>query len=275
MSEQQSSWRIWLIIIGALAATAVLAGAWPALTSTFTGSGPTTSAPGMSIPVLEIPLAPSLIPLLEGIFPVTDGVLALNGLVAVLGLTVITIGGIAVVGAGLAYGFRLLDTLTNQEKQSEAFQKKQTTLEKQEQERIKAFREGRDPTPKPEHKMPRWSRLANVLIFWLFLIFIGMTLNRTFYPTGEILLQPGDFLYSLFVNGLGQSPVFDTSWLFVWLPTLLFLPLAIWWIQPRRLEAADATDYGEIPWDFLAVAFTGLIVVGLGIAYMVYFAIPG
>lgn len=275
MSEQQSSWRNWLIIIGALAATAVLAGAWPALTSTFTGSGPVSSAPGMSIPVLEIPLTPSLIPLLDGIFPVTDGVLALNGLVAVLGLTIITIGGIAAVGAGLAYGFRFLDTLATQEKESEAFQQKQAALEKQEKEQIKAFREGRAPTPKPEHKMPRWSRLANVLIFWLFLVFTGMTLNHTFYPTGNILLQPGDFLYSLFVNGLGLSPVFDTSWLFVWLPTLLLLPLAIWWIQPTRLEATDETDYSDIPWDFLAVAFTGLVVVGLGIAYMVYFAVPG
>jgi len=274
LSEQQSSMRNWLAIIGALVATAVLAGAWPAITNTFRGGGSTVSTPGMGIPVLQVPIPPALIPTLEGIIPITDGALALNGLLAVLILTVITVGGVAVMGAGLAFAIRFIDNLTNQEKESEAFQQKQAALQKQEQERLKAAKEGRDPTPKPEHKMPRWSRLANVLIFWMFLIFAGMTFNRTFYPASEILLQPGDAFYGLLAR-IGQAPVLDTALLFIWLPSLLLLPFAIWWIQPQRIEATDETDYGAIPWDFLAVVFTGLLVVGLGIAYMVYLAVPG
>jgi hypothetical protein len=274
LSEQQSSMRFWLAIIGALVATAVLAGAWPAIINTFRGGGSTVSTPGMGIPVLQVPIPPALIPTLEGIIPITDGALALNGLLAVLILTVIIIGGVAVMGAGLAFAFRFIDNLTNQEKESEAYQQKQAALQKQEQERLKAAKEGRDPTPKPEHKMPRWSRLANVLIFWMFLILAGMTFNRTFYPTGEILLQPGDTFYGLLAL-IGQAPVLDTALLFIWLPSLLLLPFAIWWIQPQRIAATDETDYGAIPWDFLAVVFTGLVVVGLGIAYMVYLAVPG
>lgn len=274
MSEQQSSWRNWLVIIGALVITAVLAGAWPAITSNFAPGGPTTSTPAMGIPMLEVPIPANLIPTLDGIIPITDGIWTLNGLIAILGLTAIIIGGTALIGAGLAFAVRFIDNLTAQEKESETYQQKQAELEKVEKEQIKALREGRDPTPRPEHKMPRWSRLANILIFWLFLIFAGMIANRTFYPTGEILLQPGDTLYSLLTR-LGQSPILDTSWLFIWLPTLLLLPLAIWWLRPQRIEATDATDYSNIPWDFLAVMLTGLLVVGLGLAYMVYFAVPG
>jgi hypothetical protein len=273
LSEKQS-WRNWLILIGILVVTAVLAGAWPALTNTFTSSGSTAGTPGMEIPVLEIPVPSALIPTLEGMITITNGVFALNGLVAVIGLTVIVILATAGMGVGLAFAYRFLDNLTNQEKGSETFQQKQTQLEKREKERILAAREGRDPTPAPEHKMPRWSRLANVLIFWLFLIFTGMIFNRTFYPTGEIILEPGSGMYNL-LTGLGQPPVFDTSWLFVGLPTLLLVPLLYWWLRPQLLEAADETDYGDIPWDTLAVIFTGLLVVGLGVAYMVYLAIPG
>jgi hypothetical protein len=273
LSEQQS-WRNWLILIGILVATAVLAGAWPALTRTFAPSRPAVAAPGMEIPVLEIPVPPALIPTLEGIIPITDGVYALNGLVAVLGLTVIVVLVTVGMGAGLAFAYRFLDNLTNQEKESETFKQKQAELEKREKERLQATREGRDPTPIPEHKMPRWSRLANVLIFWLFLVFTGMTINRTFYPTGEILLEPGGGLYNL-LTGLGQPPILYTSWLFIGLPTIMLVPLLYWWLRPQLLDATEETDYGDIPWDTLAVIFTGLLVVGLGVAYMVYLAIPG
>jgi hypothetical protein len=273
LSEQQS-WRNWLILIGVLVATAVLAGAWPALTRTFAPGGPAVATPGMEIPVLEIPIPPALIPTLEGVIPITDGIYALNGLVAVIGLTVLVVLLTASVGVGLAFAYRFLDNLTNQEKASETFRQKQAELEKREKERLQTAREGRDPTPIPEHKMPRWSRLANVLIFWLFLVFTGMTINRTFYPTGEILLEPGGGLYNL-LTGLGQPPILYTSWPFIGLPTILLVPLLYWWLRPQLLEATEETDYGDIPWDTLAVIFSGLLVVGLGVAYMVYLAIPG
>jgi hypothetical protein len=124
LSEQQS-WRSWIILIGALVATAVLAGAWPALTRTFAPGGPTVATPGMEIPVLEIPVPPAFIPALEGIIPITDGIFALNGLVAVIGMTVIVILATVGMGVGLAFAYRFLDNLTNQEKESETFRQKQ------------------------------------------------------------------------------------------------------------------------------------------------------
>lgn len=273
MSDKESL-RNWSILIAVLVGTAVIAGAWPSIVNTFGQRGPAAPTPGMEMPMLEIPIPPSLIPRLDGVIPIADGIFTLNGLVAVIGLTVIVIGAVVVMGAGLAFAYRLLDRATLQEKESETFQQKQAALEQKEKERLQAVREGRDPTPMPEHNMPRWSRLANILIFWLFLIFVGMMLNRTFYPTGEIILTPDMWLYSLLTR-LGQPAILNTGWFFVILPTLLLLPILGWWLQPQWLEAAAAADNGDIPWDFLAVLITGLLVVGLGIGYMIYLAVPG
>jgi hypothetical protein len=38
------------------------------------------------------------------------------------------------------------------------------------------------------------------------------------------------------------------------------------WLRADRIEAFDRGDTLTIPWDFIAVVITGLLVVGLGIA---------
>ena len=41
-------------------------------------------------------------------------------------------------------------------------------------------------------------------------------------------------------------------------------------LRPQRLEAINTTDYNKIPWDFVAILITGLVMLGLGIGFMVY-----
>ena len=45
-------------------------------------------------------------------------------------------------------------------------------------------------------------------------------------------------------------------------------------LRPHKVEAIEATDSGKIPWDFIAVLITGLIMLGLGIGIMVYINAP-
>jgi hypothetical protein len=40
------------------------------------------------------------------------------------------------------------------------------------------------------------------------------------------------------------------------------------------LEGVEATDYEPIPWDFLWVVLSGVLVVGLGIGLLVYLNVP-
>jgi hypothetical protein len=55
---------------------------------------------------------------------------------------------------------------------------------------------------------------------------------------------------------------------------LVALPVIFWLVRPQKLAALARTDRGPIPWDFIAVLLTGLVVVGLGIGLLVYLNVP-
>jgi hypothetical protein len=56
---------------------------------------------------------------------------------------------------------------------------------------------------------------------------------------------------------------------------LTALLVLAWRIHPQKLNNIDQTDNGPIPWDFIWVFLTGLIVVGLGMAFVIYLNTPG
>jgi hypothetical protein len=56
---------------------------------------------------------------------------------------------------------------------------------------------------------------------------------------------------------------------------LTALLVLAWRIHPQKLNNIDQTDNGPIPWDFIWVFLSGLIVVGLGMAFVIYLNTPG
>ena len=46
------------------------------------------------------------------------------------------------------------------------------------------------------------------------------------------------------------------------------------WLRSDRILAVDRSDTLSIPWDFIAVLLTGLLVVGLGIGVIVILNAP-
>ena len=118
---------------------------------------------------------------------------------------------------------------------------------------------GRKTHPVPAHKMPRWSVASTSIIILMFVAFFGLIINGTFYPESELDLQSGQ--------------VIKSAWLTVGIPVLLALLIILWRIRPQRLESSSADTVG-IPWDFIAVLLTGLLIVGLGIGLIVYLNIP-
>jgi hypothetical protein len=119
---------------------------------------------------------------------------------------------------------------------------------------------GRGTHPVPQHKMPRWSVASTSLIVLMFVAFFGLIIDGTFFHEGEI--------------PIGNGQVMSSTWLTVGIPVLLTLLVILWRVRPQRLETAEATDSAGIPWDFIAVLLTGLLIVGLGIGYIVYLNIP-
>jgi hypothetical protein len=47
---------------------------------------------------------------------------------------------------------------------------------------------------------------------------------------------------------------------------LLILALRL---RPSRLESIETAPAGAVPWDFITVVLTGILVVGLGIGFMI------
>ncbi len=173
------------------------------------------------------------------------------------GVTIVLIGG---GGVTFALVSRLLSGQTDAVLESEAYKNNVTALTNRESERLKTMQEGRKSQGMPEHKMPRWSMASTTLIILMFAAFFGFIINGTFYPENELKMASGRVMNSL--------------WITVGIPVLLALLIALWRIRPQRLETAVATDSAAIPWDFIAVLLTGLLIVGLGIGLMVYFNVP-
>lgn len=250
MSERESL-RTWGIIIAILVVSGLLTALWPTLTSL--GGGASPSVPTVT-PVIEVNL-PFNLPLIAA-----DGTLRLTGMQALGLMAFLVIGAVATGGIVLTFLYRFLATQAAAAAEDETVKAAQAALEKREAERIKAMRDGRKPNPQPSHKMPRWSAISTALSILMFVAFFGYLISDTFYPSGQVSV--GDSIMSatmLIVGGL----------------VLVAALLLIWLVRPQRILAADQSDNSAIPWDFIIILISGLLVVGLGIGLMVYFNVPG
>lgn len=249
MSERESL-RTWGIIIAILVVSGLFTALWPALTSL--GGGARTAVPVVT-PATELNL-PFSLPLVAA-----EGVLRLTSLQALGVIAFLVIGAVATGGIVLAFLYRFLSTQAAAAAESEAVKTAQAALDKRETERIKTMRAGRNPNPQPSHKMPRWSAISTALSIIMFVAFFGYLISDTFFPAGQV------------VSG---ENIVNATMLVVGGLVLLTLPLLVWRIRPQRVMAAEQTDNGAIPWDFIVILISGLLVVGLGIGLMVYFNVP-
>ena len=250
-----------MIIFALLIATGLVTALWPVLTANLLSGDAAGARAATRVPVeihpieLEIPALP-----LPVVGQVGGQTLQISPFLALAALTGLIIGAVVAMGVPLAFIYVLLDRQRDRVLASDEFKEKQAALEKREKERLKRMNEGRTTMPKPEHRMPTWSAVSTALIILLFVVFFGMVINYTFVPHSELILA-GDRVINSAVPIVGGLA----------LVTLLVL---VWYLRPQRIEAVDASDSGSIPWDFIAVLITGLIVVGIGIGVIVIVNAP-
>jgi hypothetical protein len=162
-----------------------------------------------------------------------------------------------VIGTGvvLAFAYTLLDKQVTALSEDEEVQAQLAALNERDKEKMKQLSEARSVHPIPEHKMPRWSVLSTSLIILLFVVFFGMLINVTFVPEGQYEIS------GRLVNS--SLPVVGGF-------LVVAIALLIWRMRPQSLDGFEATDSASIPWDFIWVLLSGLLVVGLGIGALVY-----
>lgn len=170
---------------------------------------------------------------------------------AILGfLTAITVFPILLVGGLIAGTLRVGDRQTNSVKENAAVKQAQVALSQREAERLKALRQAKTPKPKPEsHYMPRWSLISNTLIAVTFAFFTGALI-------GNYLPEGGSFTPAML------------NWTLVFL-ALAFMGWLSWSKLAERLYLPDDKEAAPIPWAWLWVIITGLLIVVLGLGFSI------
>lgn len=273
--NKPESWKTWLPLLGLLILFGLVSALWPAVWPRLSdalalpsfGGGSSTNIPYEPEPIhleamksalanssLPGPLASGLASAAEAL-PDTISPLVAVGVVA--GLVVALIVG---VGGGLSFVIKLISGIRNSTLESEAYKTHQNALDQKIKEQIKQMRDGRTTDPVPDHKMPRWSVVSNTLITLMFVGFGTMVVVRNFFPEG--------------VTEVDGRIVNITTPVFLVLAVITLIILGVR-LRPQKIDAIDETDFGKIPWDFIAVLITGLIMIGLGVGFMAYINAPG
>lgn len=245
--NRSGSARTWGALLAVLVLSGLVTVTWPILRSSL--SGGTTSVP-VEIDTYEFALPVAI----GGLESVT---LASWQLLAIMGALVVPL----VVGSGIALTvvYRLLSNQTTMAYEDEEIRAKLTNLEEREQATLDRLMEGREVAEDAEQSGSAWPAWGTALIILLFVLCFALLVNATFYPTGEVI---------------SGSRIVNTSTWLVGLPVLLTALYLAWRVRPQKIQAIDETDYAPIPWDSIVVLTLGLLVVGLGVALMVFLNVP-
>jgi MFS family permease len=248
----------WLIILLILMATAVMAVVWPLIAQSLNFSGLGSVFGGAARPATT--MAPIVVPIPEPIASMVNTTqLVLAGWQAFAFLfAVVTV---SVIGAGLVITLlmRLGGKFTGQVAASEDYQTSVASLESKNSEKLKAKRASQPEPNKPDGYVYGLDPISFSLLVLFFVALLATLVYGLVSPTGEIVLF-GQTFYS----GL---PLIIALF-------IITIPLLALLARRKRLNAVADNDNAPIPWDFIAVLITGLLVVGVGLGLMLYINNP-
>lgn len=170
-----------------------------------------------------------------------------------LGLAVLIPG--LVIGAGLTLGIVaiLISRFVNRTTGAPQYQQRSATLQKRHEERIATMRQTRPTSAAPESTWKRWSVITTSLVILMFVAFSALLIGSLLFPNSQIVRN--DTIVNI-VSAITLGAL------------LLTLVVLVFTLRGDRLAQPDRSGTMPIPWDFIAVVLSGLIVVGLGIAVM-------
>lgn len=158
-----------------------------------------------------------------------------------------------VIGAGLTLGLVsiLVSRFINRTKSTPDFQESAAAVDKRYAERVTKMRETRPTSKAPASTWKRWAVITTALSILMFVGFGALLIAGFFFPSNQIVRQDN---------------IVNITSLFALAALLVALVVMALTLRGDRLTAPDRSGTMPIPWDFVAVVLTGLLVVGLGIA---------
>jgi len=176
-----------------------------------------------------------------------------------LGLAVLIIG--LVIGAGLALAlvYTLLSRQVVRNAESADYQQGAAALQKRYTDQVADMRQTRPTSVAPETTWHRWSVVTTAIIILMFVAFITYLFASMIFPQGWIIR--------------GTSIVNVTLALVLTMLIITLTAIGLW-LRSSRIAAFNSTESMSIPWDFIAIVVTGLLVVGLGIGVIALLNAP-
>jgi hypothetical protein len=242
--SNRESLRNWGIIIAVLILSGILTVAWPLLMGDPSGASPTQIPRTMETVTINLPVP------IAGMSSIT-----LNSLQIMLLMGTLAGGLVVGTGIAIALGNVIISRLVTNTAKSEAYLARKESLDKREAEQIKSLRDERQTGRASPERWRRWSVISTGLVFVIFAIFAGYLIAYTFFPEGFV------------VRG---SNIIEVASIIIGAAVLLTLLVLALRLRLSRLEAIETAPTSAVPWDFIAVVLTGILVVGLGIGFMIF-----
>ncbi len=231
----------WGIVLLILVGTGLLTIAWPVFSGLLSGESASTGVTGPETIVIPLP-----IPINEQ----TEVALQSWQLFGILAFLII--GAVVTAGVGIAIiNYFFSRFVTNTESDPE-FQKEWAELEQHEKEELKAEQAARPTHSIPESTWDRWAAATTILVGLMFAGFFGLLIASQLFPEGSVI-RGDEIVNATLILALAFMGM-----------ALIFLLLRMGRRDDLAVEDGAATT--SIPWDFIVVVLTGLIIVGVGIA---------
>ena len=243
--KNKQSLITWLIIFAILVGSGILTILLPSLL----GGGSSTPLPSETTTVtvlLPVPIGGQS----EITLPSWQWMLGLALLIPAL-----------VIGAGLTLAiiYILLSRLVAKTTSSTSYQTKTTTLEQRQNQKISTMRETRPTSSAPESTWRRWSVITTAISILMFVAFITLLFASVAFPSGQIIRN---------------DAIVNIASIMVLITVGVALLGMVLWLRADRINAINRTETMAIPWDFIAVVLSGLLVVGLGIGVIAILNAP-
>jgi hypothetical protein len=166
-----------------------------------------------------------------------------------------------VIGAGLTLALIsiLISRFVTRAKAEPEYREAAAALDKRYADRVAAMRETRPTSKAPETTWKRWAVITTALSILMFVGFGALLIASFVFPAGQLVTQ---------------DRIINVTMLVLLGALLLALIIMAFTLRGDRLTAPDRSGTMPIPWDFVAVVVTGLLVVGLGIAVIAIINAP-
>lgn len=241
--KNRQSWLTWGIIIAIILGSGLLTIAWPAISGMFGGGGGEVRTPAENVTLaLPIPVA-------------GRSELSAPAWVWLGGLFFIIFGGLITTAIIIALVNWFLSRQVTKTVNDPGYQAEAAALQRKVDGRMKAKRAERPVHSIPDSVWGRFAKVTTTMVALMFAIFAIYLIIRTLFPMGFII-QPDQLV------NITQIAVIATT-----IATIVIMAL---WLRGNRLSNISRTDNAALPWDFVIVTLTGLLVVGLGLGFVAY-----